>query len=445
VKLLAYFKYFLDNTVNLDDTRIATLNERVDAISSFLRNHDHAIFGEFVLDVIPQGSYAQRTIIKPVGSREYDADVLLALKEHPEWTPAQYTHELYKAFDGSGRYNGMAHRRTRCVYIDYADPFHIDVVPYVESRKDITNNKTDDWEHTDPEGFTAWLEEKTRITGGRLPAILRLLKYLRDTKTTFSIKSVLLTILVGERIESWRTTLDEDHYCDIPTALVNIIEDLDAYLQANPTMPVLLDPAGTGQDFRNRWDQDGYTNFRKQIHHYAGKIRSAYDEPEKATSLATWQEVFGTEFQAPPTTAAAITTTGAVADPGEEFIDRTKNIPIRISGSVRLVGRVWRAGVLRAFDLPTRGDIVGKNREIDFRIENCTVPGPFDVYWKVKNTGAEARAHGQLRGQVERADSTRHERTAYVGSHYVEVYIVKNGVCVARDRQRVIIPPKMGV
>jgi Second Messenger Oligonucleotide or Dinucleotide Synthetase domain len=183
MKLHSYFKNFLDDTVNLDDARIEKLNKRVDAMSSFLRGHE--AFGEFFIDVIAQGSYAQRTIIKPVGTREYDVDVLLSMKEHPDRTPAQYTQELYKAFEASGRYKGMAHRRTRCVYIGYADPFHVDVVPYVEARKDITNNKTDDWEHTDPEGFTAWLETKTRATGGRLPAILRMLKYLRDTKTTF--------------------------------------------------------------------------------------------------------------------------------------------------------------------------------------------------------------------------------------------------------------------
>ncbi|MGI9587635.1 MAG: SMODS domain-containing nucleotidyltransferase, partial [Dietzia maris] len=118
MKLHAYFKHFLENTVNLDDSRIETLNKRVDAISSFLR--DHEVLGEYFLEVIPQGSFAQRTIIKPVGSREYDADVLLSLKEHPDWAPAQYTQELYRAFEGSGRYKGMSHRRTRCLYIDYA-------------------------------------------------------------------------------------------------------------------------------------------------------------------------------------------------------------------------------------------------------------------------------------------------------------------------------------
>lgn len=87
MKLHSYFKYFLDNTVNLDDARIERLNKRSDAISTFLQGH--AVFGELYLDVVAQGSYAHRTIIRPVGNREYDVDVLLAMKEHPEWSPAQ--------------------------------------------------------------------------------------------------------------------------------------------------------------------------------------------------------------------------------------------------------------------------------------------------------------------------------------------------------------------
>jgi hypothetical protein len=442
VKLHAYFKFFLDTTVNLGETRIEKLNQRVDAISTFLRGH--AVFGEFFIDVIAQGSFAQRTIINPVGSREYDADVLLSMKEHPSWTPAQYTNELYKAFEGSGVYKGMAHRRTRCVYIDYADPFHVDVVPYVESRKDITNNKTDGWEHTDPEGFTAWLEGKTRATGGRLPAILRILKYLRDSKSTFSVKSVLLTILVGEQVQTWHADLDDGYYGDIPTALVHVIEDLDKYLQANPYLPVISDPAGTGQDFSKRWDQDGYANFRKQIHYYAGKIREAYDEPDKAKSIAAWQTVFGSGFQAPPP-SDTVAKSASLDSAGEEFIDKDRHIPIRITETVRLVGRVRRAGVAqKSYDLPKRGDRVGKNRTIDFSLTECSVGEPYSVYWKVKNTGREARSRGQLRGKVELGSNTRHENTSYIGSHYVEVYIVKNGVCVARDRQQVIIPPGIG-
>jgi hypothetical protein len=159
MKLHSYFRNFLDHTVNLDDARIEKLNQRVDAISSFLRAHE--VFGELFIDVIAQGSFAHRTIIKPVGNREYDADVLLSMKQHPDWTPAQYTQELYKAFDG-GRYKGMAHRRTRCVFIDYSDPFHVDVVPYVESRHDYAGSS---WKRP---STAPWIYSATPVTTTRL-------------------------------------------------------------------------------------------------------------------------------------------------------------------------------------------------------------------------------------------------------------------------------------
>lgn len=435
MKLLLYFKSFLDNTVNLNDTRIAKLNSRVDSVTSFLREHE--TFSEYFIDVIPQGSYAHRTIIKPVGSREFDADVLLAMREHPTWTPAEYTAELKRAFEASATYKGKAHKRTRCVFLDYADDFHIDVIPFVEDRPAITNNKRDDWEVTDPLAFTEWLAGKSRIVGGgRLQAVLRLLKYLRDSKTTFSIKSVLLTILVGNVVESWRSTADAKYYGDTATALVHIIEDLSAYLQDNPSMPPIYDPAGTGRDFRERWDQDGYANSRTQIASYAAKMRAAYDAEVLDDAVAGWQSVFGTSFTAPVVQAAE------KASPTEEFIDSTLRIPIRLTESVTLVGRVRRAGVTRAYDLPRRGDRVQKNRTIDFELRDLSVTGPHQVFWKVKNNGSEALDAQQPRGQVEEGSSSRYESTSYVGSHYVEVYIVQNNVCVAMSRQPVIIQPR---
>jgi hypothetical protein len=55
--------------------------------------------------------------------------------------------------------------------------------------------------------------------------------------------------------------------------------------------------------------------------------------------------------------------------------------------------------------------------------------------------GEEAAKAGQLRGEirVDAGGATKREQTLYRGSHYVECFIVKNGVCVARDRQPVFI------
>jgi hypothetical protein len=57
----------------------------------------------------------------------------------------------------------------------------------------------------------------------------------------------------------------------------------------------------------------------------------------------------------------------------------------------------------------------------------------------VRNSGQEAIAADQLRGQIFKGSVSHREWARYKGSHYVEVYVVQNGICVALDRQRVVV------
>lgn len=435
MKLLKYFDSFLRHTVNLNDTRIATLDARVEAVTNYLRNHP--TFQDLFIDVLPQGSYAQRTIIKPVGSHEYDADVLLALKARSTWTPAEYTANLKAALGSSPNYAGKVHSRTRCVYIDYADDFHLDIVPFIESSSVITNNKTNEYELTYPEAFTSWLEAKTRITDGRLPAAIRLLKYLRDSKQTFSIKSVVLTTLVGSVVDGSKVLADDAYYSDLPTVFTHILEDLDSYLQLHPNLPAIPDPSGTGENFSERWDQEQYANFRNKIHDYSTIASNALHLSGVEESVAAWQSLFGAQFKKPSGTSSNMVLVAA-HDP-EQFLESDHNIAIRRSGKVNLVGRVRGSGIRRAYDLPGRGDRVGKGRTIDFSVTECTVEGPYEVWWKVRNSGREATEADQLRGTIRKQAESHYEVTKYAGTHFVEVYIVKNGVCRATDKQQVIV------
>lgn len=86
------------------------------------------------------------------------------------------------------------------------------------------------------------------------------------------------------------------------------------------------------------------------------------------------------------------------------------------------------------------GNVVYRSSKIRFRVTH-NIPGQFDLYWKVRNTGPEAIAANSIRGQIEKdnGSQSREEPTAYRGHHFVEIYAVANGVCVAFDRQDVII------
>lgn len=449
MKLIKNFDAFLKNRVNLSDKRIGQLDDRVTAVGNFLSSGTDVIAGNFI-ELIPQGSYSQRTIINPVAKNdEFDADVLLELNEVEGWDAEDYVQELYTVLRASATYRDMVSRRSRCVMINYANEFHMDVVPYLERHGEryITNRNTNAFELTNPEGFNAWLEDQNRLTSGRLVKVIRLMKYVRDFKNNFSVKSVILSILLGDRVSEGALWSDPDHYKDLPTALKNIVGDLDGYLQANPSMPSIDDPSCPTENFNHRWNQDEYANFRNWIHTFSGWINDAFDEPDQDESYKKWRKLLGDDFGtyafSTITKSAQEHLTRSDVNNSEENITEKWGIPVVLDRRyrVQLRGRLQRKAGFRHYDLPTHGNVVGKNRKIDFRLAANNVPPPFDVYWKVRNTGKEALDANMMRGQVERDSGSfaRSEPTAHVGRHYVEVYIVKDGVCVAMDHHPVII------
>jgi hypothetical protein len=81
-----------------------------------------------------------------------------------------------------------------------------------------------------------------------------------------------------------------------------------------------------------------------------------------------------------------------------------------------------------------------KGIDLDFEVET-NVPKPLKVYWQVVNTGDEAYRAGQLRGDFYDSSSSgrsRTESTKYKGTHWVEGFVVKDNVCVARTGEFIV-------
>ncbi len=460
MKFTADFESFLRTEVNLNQTRIDRLQQSVGAIESFVAAHE--TFVDLFLDVIPAGSWAHRTIIKPVATNdEFDADVLLYVKEQTDWQPKDYIDNLYTAFRSSDVYRAKAERKTRCVRIDYAGDFHVDVVPYLErwDKHYITNRvePADEgrFELSDPEAFSAWIDERQRATNGTFVKAVRLLKYLRDYKNTFTCKSIILMTLLGNEISPIVASLNPSQYADVPTTLNTLLQRLAASLPEQ--MPAVLDPAGTGDNFTDRYkDEWNYTNFRDKVILYADKVKQAYEETDdRDKSIRLWQDVFGAGFKPGALVKAASLAPFSAGLPwsGEQFINQAPyNYPINIDPSARVhivarctglrVGQVTRRNGFQQFELAKRGNRVPKNRSLQFTARLTNVALPYRLFWKVRNGGDEAANLQALRGEITEGQAgsvMRTESTSYAGTHYVECYVVKNGIVVATNRQTVIV------
>ena len=301
MRFIQSFDKFLADTVNLNQTRVDAVTSGIETVEKFLKNND--LFGGKFLNVSPQGSYRQETIIKPVSDKkEFDVDILFEMKEVAEWEPKDYLNNLHGEFKNTDRYRDIVDRRgkSRCVTLDYANDFHIDIVPCIQrdGRHKVMNKNTNEFEDTDGDGYAQWFSSRNAITGRNcLVKVVRLIKYLRDSKQTFSAKSILLTTLLGHQV--YDTDGQEQYYPDVPTALKTLLGRLDDYLQANPSMPTISNPSFSSEEFNRHWDQDKYSNFRDRMHDYRVKVDEAYDSDDEEESLEMWGDVFGDDFPAP--------------------------------------------------------------------------------------------------------------------------------------------------
>ena len=306
----SYFNDFLKDYVNLNKDRLGTLNQRVETITNFLKGKldDYRKYSS-------QGSFAHGTIIKPIqDSDEFDADILVFINDQ-DFDPKKYNvdyvkivHELFKK---ESNYKGIVRLKTRCVTIDYAGEFSIDIVPCIEHNGDtyICNRTDKKYEQTDGDGYKNWLSDKNKITTGNyLKKSTRLFKFLRDHKKNFSVKSILLTTMLGDLINE--SDKDSKDVSSLPQTFKTLFNRLNDFLQRHPTMPTIKNPVLSCEDFNRKWDETKYQNFRNKIEIYNNKVNSAFDEKNHNESVKKWRELFGDDFGKLVPTAPRTTSTG---------------------------------------------------------------------------------------------------------------------------------------
>ena len=290
MKRVEDFNEFLVNHVNINQYRLDRLNDHVAAVTTHLSRNLLSF-----KKIERQGSYALRTIIRPTENREYDADVLLFMEYEWGKKAVDYINDTYNCLREHKTYRDMVHRRTRCVMVEYAGDFNMDIVPCFETngRRFICNNKTNQFEVTDGTGYKDWFNAKTRTTNGNLKRITRLLKYLRDHKGNFTAPSILLTTLIGNSVYD---NEDNTNFKTVPDTLKTVCNRINAYLQANPNMPEIRNPVLPEETFTRHWDQNKYRNVRDKFKIYNDNVNDASNETDPSKSVRKWQKLFGEDF-----------------------------------------------------------------------------------------------------------------------------------------------------
>lgn len=298
MKLNEYFQLF-HQKISLDKTRV----ERIKSAHSTLRNtlEKHEEIRSILYETFLQGSYRIGTSVCPRNGQEFDVDVIVALNLEDEYgnrkSPSEAIDKLYNVLKSISTYKDKVIRKTRCVRIDYAGDFHMDVVPaYYDELFDILyipDRKAEKWGETNPKGYIQWCSDRNDELGGKLTRVVKFLKWWRNRVfgKDSAVKSIILTTLIGENFSSDCST-DAD-------ALLGTVRNLNDFLQQHPYVPQVPNPSLSTENLARDWKQEHYEIFRNRVSSLFKKIADAYEEEDLEKSVEKWRKIFGDEFPSP--------------------------------------------------------------------------------------------------------------------------------------------------
>jgi hypothetical protein len=115
-------------------------------------------------------------------------------------------------------------------------------------------------------------------------------------------------------------------------------------------------------------------------------------------------------------------------------------IPVLVEEDFSITGKVLpRDGGFREMILDAIG-LIEVDRKIEFRLGRYAPEA--DMYkWKVKNDNSSEQPRGEITDHRTLRDP---EESKYNGHHFVECFAIKDGVCIGRSRQNVVLQKVFG-
>ena len=185
----------------------------------------------------------------------------------------------------------------------------------------------------------------------------------------------------------------------------------------------------------------------QQVHrkgNFVAKAKKAYKKCLKAVSdidkqsaYGTWKQVFGRPFPSAAQMGEKSFSENLLSyKDTEEYICDKYPVDIKYGLGIEceVKQRGFQTRLLR--QLQSLGLPLLINKQLEFYVALIDVPEPYDIKWKVRNVGKEAIRKDCIRGQIwnDTGKARRRESSTFEGGHFVECYVIKNNVCVARDR-----------
>lgn len=418
------FQQFLDN---IKVERGDIISDRYKAITKclnqFFRNSESE-----TANSLQVGSYGRWTGIK--GISDLDMLYIMPSSKWNDYKDNQYrlladTKEALKQ-----KYSSTNIKVDRLVVdIFFSDNTKFEVQPvFIDSQED----GKDVYKYPDTYNGGSWKitkpkheqEEMSKSNGEKNDNLRKLCKMLRAWKNTQGVAmgGLLIDTLAYNYLNTTKY-FDDKSFASYDLLSLNFFE----YLKDQPKQEYYL-ALGSRQHVRVKYA------FHSAAYAAYEASKSAYEEEETTKFQKKWKQLYGRYFPQVGKVAES-RNYSATYQSTEEFIE--DKFPVDIQYGLRIDCEVTQKGwqTIRLRELLKDSLRLRLGKSLRFYIASTDVPQPYRIIWKVRNRGRYAETHNKIRGQLIMANNHEHkETTDFNGLHYVECYIVKGGIVVARNR-----------
>jgi len=188
----------IGESLDITSTQYELAKEKYKAVGRWLAEGEYCILGSDKKqcfkdgEIYPQGSIQLETVVKPIGKKEFDIDLVFYTPNISAYDiKPEYLRELIgNRLKEHKTYNKILKPLNRGWCLEYANEFHLDITPSLENHNEpyneselVADKKLKQYMPTNPKGFSQWF--------GNISEMQPLLDI---TKSMFESRSVVVTL-----------------------------------------------------------------------------------------------------------------------------------------------------------------------------------------------------------------------------------------------------------
>lgn len=427
------FNKFLSN-IEPSSSTVTYISSIQTNLRTYLRNQED--YEDIHIDTFLSGSYAKHTSIRPVsGDKKRDVDIIVVTSYTADKDSADVLTELKDVLLKKSDYN-TAKIQHHSVGIEMGG-ISVDVVPVIEDSNDDTlyyigDSETGTWTKTDPKGHKSWSTNVNKDNNNEYKPLVKIFKWWRHINCPEESKypkGITLEKIIADNLGDSSLSTEDFFIATMQNIIAAYKED---YVNIGIN-PVINDPSDKVEnDLLSGYSIEDFSAFIEKLEEHTNLLDS------EGTTNETWRKVLGTEFPKSTTVNNSLALANVQMCVNARHRQRP-NWPMQRGGAAFILAHVIDSSG-SVVEYVNNGEALEKDCSLHFRVATGVKP-PYTVMWQIVNTGIEAENANCLRGTFEKSDDGpygKRETTSYSGTHSVQCFIIKRGICVAKSKEFIV-------